>query len=193
MKHPLQQHRPSLNARQAALQAVLGEAGIAGIFLVVLATGLGLLLDFQLTHLHPVFSIGMILISIPASQYWTLRRVLSMERKPSPSEYTRNMALAVVAGQSGCGTVVLIFLALFGGMYLDARLNSHPIFTIGLVLISVPISLYAMVRMVLSATALIRTPPPGGPAPTSRARGGTGRSLSGVSEQPRTPTKENGP
>jgi hypothetical protein len=172
---------------------VFGEAGLVGIFLVVLATGLGLLLDFQLTHLHPVFSIGMILISIPASQYWTLRRVLLMERKPSPSEYTRNMALAVVAGQSGCGTVVLIVLALFGGMYLDARLDTHPVFTIGLVLVSVPLSLYAMVRMVLSATSMIRTPPPAGPTPTSRARSGIGKSLSGVSDQPSTPTKENGP
>ncbi len=60
-----------------------------------------------------------------------------MDRKVNP-DYVRNLALATVAGQSGCMTVILIFMGLFGGMYIDSRLDTHPIFTIGLVLLAIP-------------------------------------------------------
>lgn len=153
---------PSLNPHQIALRMVLGEPGIASLFLVALATGVGLLLDFQLTNLHPVFSVGLLLLSIPASLFWTIRRTHAyMDRKVNP-DYVRNLALATVAGQSGCMTVILIFAGLFGGMYLDSRLNTHPLFTIGLVLLAIPVSLYAMVRLMLSSIAAIKPTPPAG-------------------------------
>lgn len=166
--------RQPLTARQVAFQSVIGEPGVSGLILVALAIGLGLLLDFQVTHLHPVFSIGMVLISVPASLYWSLRRMqraMMMERKPNaplktPSgvkkdsaEYMRNIALATVAGQAGCGTLVIVFGALFGGMFLDSRFDTHPIFTIGLVLVAIPISLYAMIRLVLTSVAAIQPSP----------------------------------
>jgi F0F1-type ATP synthase assembly protein I len=59
-------------------------------------------------------------------------------------------------------TVILIFVGLFGGMYIDSRLDTHPIFTIGLVLLAIPISLYAMVRLMLSSVAAIKPSPPAG-------------------------------
>lgn len=77
-----------------------------------------------------------------------------MDRKVNP-DYIRNLALATIAGQSGCMTVILVFLGLFGGMYLDARLDTRPAFTIGLALAAVPISLYAMVRLMLSSMATL--------------------------------------
>jgi F0F1-type ATP synthase assembly protein I len=151
---------PPNNQRHIALQTVVGETGCAGFVIVLLAVGGGLLLDFQITHLHPVFSIGLTVIGVPVALFWTIRRTLrTMERKPPQPYYVRNLALAAVAGQSGCATVILVFAALFAGMYLDSRLDTHPIFTIGLVVISVPLSLYMMVRMVLTTTARI-TPPP---------------------------------
>jgi F0F1-type ATP synthase assembly protein I len=161
------------DAHRAALQAVLGEPGVSGLFLVLIATGAGLLLDFQIFNLHPVFSIGLVLLSIPASLYWTIRKVLRMSQKSNP-DYVRNLALASVAGQSGCMTVIVIFMALFGGMFLDARLNTHPVFTIGLVLVSVPVSLYMMIRLLLSSVAAIKHPvqdsdPAAGAAPDSAA------------------------
>jgi hypothetical protein len=82
-----------------------------------------------------------------------------MNQKLSP-EHVRNLALAAAAGQAGCSTLILVFLALFAGMFLDARLNTHPIFTLGLVLLSIPVSLYAMVRLVLSMVSRITLPPP---------------------------------
>lgn len=104
-----------------------------------------------------------------------------MDHKPPQENNTmRNLALAAVAGQSGCSTVVMIFLALFAGLFLDAQFDTHPIFSIGLVLISIPISLYAMIRLVLSTTARITPPPPAKSA---------GRSMLSSRDQ----SKENGP
>jgi F0F1-type ATP synthase assembly protein I len=157
--------RTPTDPHRAALQAVIGEPGISGLLAVVLAAGIGMLLDFQVTHLHPVFSVGLVLVSVPVSLYWTIRRTLLMNQKLSP-EHVRNLALAAAAGQAGCSTLILVFLALFAGMFLDARFNTHPIFTLGLVLLSIPVSLYAMVRLVLSMVSRI-TPPP----PESAARG----------------------
>jgi F0F1-type ATP synthase assembly protein I len=154
--------RSPQSARQAALHTVIGEPGISGLILVTLAAGLGLLLDFQVTQLHPVFSIGMVLLGVPASLYWTLRRMqgrtMFMDRKPG-ADYMRNLALATVAGQAGCGTLIIVFAALFGGMFLDARLDTHPVFTLGLVLVAIPISLYAMIHLMLTSLAAIQPSP----------------------------------
>ncbi len=152
------QRAPRL-AGPSAFAAVVGEPGLSALVLVLLAPGAGLLLDFLVTGLHPVFSVGLLLASIPVAHAWALRRTLRMNPKLTP-EYVRNMALASVAGQAGCLTVMIIFMALFAGMFLDSRLNTHPVFTIGLVLLSVPVSLYAMIRLMLSSVAAIRTATP---------------------------------
>jgi len=153
------------SAHRIALQAVLGEPGLSGLFLVLLATGAGLLLDFQVFNLHPVFSIGLLLVSIPVCLFWAIRRTLRMTHKPTSEDYMRNLALATVAGQSGCMTIIVIFMALFAGMFLDSKLNTHPLFTIGLVLVSVPVSLYMMIRLALSSVAAIRFSSPDKAAP----------------------------
>lgn len=143
------------DAHTAALRIAAGEIGFSSLVIVALATGAGLLLDFQLVHVHPIFSIGLLLASIPFSLYWALYRTAKMDGKYNP-DYVRNLALASVAGQAGCVSVVMIFMALFAGMFLDARLDAHPVFTVGLVLVSVPVSLYAMIRLMLSSVAAIR-------------------------------------
>jgi F0F1-type ATP synthase assembly protein I len=148
-------------APSSAAQIVIGETGCSALVIVLLATGAGLLLDFQVTNLHPVFSVALPLVGIPAALYWAARRTTRSMGQNRQSDYVRNLALAAVAGQAGCLSVVLIFLALFAGLFLDARLDTHPVFTIGLVLVSVPISLYAMVRLMLSSVGAIKlTPPP---------------------------------
>ena len=144
----------SKDAHYTALRTVSGQTGCAGVVVILLATGAGLLLDFQLTGLHPLFSVGLVLLSLPVSFYGVIRRVMSSQK--IDTDYVRNLALASVAGQAGCVSVLLIFMGLFGGMFLDARLNTHPIFTIGLVLVAVPVSLYAMVRLMLSSVSAIK-------------------------------------
>ena len=69
------------------------------------------------------------------------------------------VALASAVSQVGCITVVVILGALVVGLALDNALDTQPIFTLLLVIGSIPVSLYLLVRIALSATAQL-TPPP---------------------------------
>ena len=53
-------------------------------------------------------------------------------------------------------TLVIIFAALLAGLWLDRILNSKPIFTIVLILISIPATLFLTFRVVKAATARIQ-------------------------------------
>ena len=74
-----------------------------------------------------------------------------------PSQRWINLTLAAVAGQVGCLTLVIILAALFGGLWLDRHFQTRPILTIVLMVVSMPVSLLAMLFVVRSATARIRT------------------------------------
>lgn len=156
----MQLRRTPASARHVALEVVAGETGCAALIVVLLAGGAGMLLDFQITHLHPAFSVALFLGSVPFALYWALRRTLKMDRNPQ-AQYARNLTRAVIAGQAGCSSVVMIFLALFLGLFLDAQFDTHPVLTIGLVLIAIPVSLYVMVRLLLSSVGAIQTAPSG--------------------------------
>lgn len=84
----------------------------------------------------------------------------------TPPSRTKNLTYAVLAGQAGCASLVLIVIALFIGLALDARFGSRPAFTIGLLLLSIPISLFAMVRIALGMVREIQPPPKAGAART---------------------------
>jgi len=60
------------------------------------------------------------------------------ERMPSAIVGTK---FAVIGGEVGCITLVIVLLAVFGGLWLDQLLGTKPLFTVGLVLASAPISL----------------------------------------------------
>ncbi len=62
-------------------------------------------------------------------------------------------ALANVVGQVGCLVVVMIGLALGGGMLLDDLLGTDSIFTVLLMVGSVPVSLFVTMRLSLRAVA----------------------------------------
>jgi hypothetical protein len=76
----------------------------------------------------------------------------------------KNLTYAVLAGQAGCASVVLILIALFAGMWLDHQFGLRGPFTIGLLLLSIPISLFALVQIAVGMVKQIPPPPP------SRAR-----------------------
>ena len=61
--------------------------------------------------------------------------------------------LAGVVGQVGCITILLIGLALGAGLLLDRLLDTRPVFTILLMVGSVPVTLYIIVRVSLTASA----------------------------------------
>lgn len=70
-------------------------------------------------------------------------------------QYAFNLTLAAVAGQVGCLTLVIVLVALFGGLWLDNRFGTRPWLTIMLMVGSVPITLVAMFWVVRKATARI--------------------------------------
>ena len=72
------------------------------------------------------------------------------------TQYAFNLTLAAVAGQVGCLTLVIIFVALFGGLWLDSVLDTRPLFTLILLLGSVPVTLILMFWVVRKATSHIK-------------------------------------
>src|SRR5512139_1599858 len=60
------------------------------------------------------------------------------ERAPAAIVGTK---FAVIGGEVGCITLVIVLLAVFGGLWLDRLFGTRPLFTVGLVLASAPISL----------------------------------------------------
>lgn len=69
------------------------------------------------------------------------------------------IAVAGLLGQIGCVTLILIAVALAGGLWLDTQFNTRPLFTIILILGTVPITLYLMVRMVLGGMSRLQIRP----------------------------------
>lgn len=63
------------------------------------------------------------------------------------------MKVAAIAGQVGCVTLVIVFAALLGGLLLDRLLDSRPIFTILLMVGSVPVTLVVTFWLVRKATS----------------------------------------
>jgi len=97
-----------------------------------------------------------------------------MNQPPGPKQdrkqYWLNLTLVGVAGQVGCLTLVIVIVAVFGGLWLDARFDTKPAFTLGLVIASIPISLALMFIIVRLATARIKAGPPPARSPDEEVR-----------------------
>lgn len=63
---------------------------------------------------------------------------------------------STIGMQAGCISVVLVILALVLGLWLDQTFNTQHLFVLGLLLLSIPVSLAAMVYTVLRSTRSIR-------------------------------------
>jgi F0F1-type ATP synthase assembly protein I len=72
----------------------------------------------------------------------------------TPSDFKSAVIITVVG--VAVTTFVVIFLALFGGIWLDRILKSRPIFTISFVIISIPVTVVLMLRIVKVATRRIK-------------------------------------
>jgi F0F1-type ATP synthase assembly protein I len=68
-----------------------------------------------------------------------------------------NLTLAAVVGQVGCLTLVIILGAILGGIWLDSRFDTKPLFTLGLAIASIPVTLIVMLWVVRSATARLQS------------------------------------
>ncbi len=84
------------------------------------------------------------------------------ENKPkSPPPLPMGKVLAqgsTIGVQAGCISVGLVLLALVAGLALDQLLNTKPMFVLGLLLLSIPVSLIAMVKSVLDSSRSMRQP-----------------------------------
>jgi hypothetical protein len=78
--------------------------------------------------------------------------------RESARRRARNLGLAAVAGQSGCATLIIVFTALFIGLWLDTQFGLRGPLTFLTLVISIPISLYVMLR--ISYAAISRIDPP---------------------------------
>ncbi len=67
-----------------------------------------------------------------------------------------NLALAAAASQVGCLTLVIIFVALIAGLWLDRTFATKPLFTILFMIASMPVTLYLMFKVVRSATSRMK-------------------------------------
>jgi F0F1-type ATP synthase assembly protein I len=73
--------------------------------------------------------------------------------RPHRGGYSRNIALAVLTANVGCLTVLITIAAMFLGLWLDGRFSSKPWFTLGIMLLSLPVSLYVMFFVVRWTTS----------------------------------------
>lgn len=71
-------------------------------------------------------------------------------------QYAYNLMMAAIAGQVGCFTLVIIFGALIAGLWLDRSFATKPLFTILLMVASMPVTVFVMLRVVQGATNRIK-------------------------------------
>ena len=76
---------------------------------------------------------------------------------PRQDQASLSLTLVSLISQSGCVTVAIIGVALVAGLWLDGRFDSKPLFTLLLVLGSVPVTLYLMVRILTSGLAKLQS------------------------------------
>ena len=80
----------------------------------------------------------------------------SSQPEKDRAQYALNLTLVAVAGQVGCLTLIVVLAALFGGLWLDSQFDTRPMFTVGLMILSVPVTLVAMFWVVRKATARLQ-------------------------------------
>jgi ABC-type transport system involved in cytochrome c biogenesis permease subunit len=83
----------------------------------------------------------------------------SDQSEKSRAQRTFNLTLAAVVTQVGCLTLVILLAALFGGLWLDQIFQTKPMFTLGLTIASIPVTLIVMLWIVRSATSRLKSGP----------------------------------
>ncbi len=76
--------------------------------------------------------------------------------RENQKQRTLNVIIAVLAAQVGCITLAIVLGALFGGLWLDNHFGTKPTYTITLLLISIPVSVFLMLLIARKTIAKIR-------------------------------------
>ncbi|MBI3360190.1 MAG: AtpZ/AtpI family protein [Chloroflexi bacterium] len=80
----------------------------------------------------------------------------AQEPKQDGKQYVLNLTLAGFAGQVGFLTLIIIIGALIGGLWLDQTLRTKPLFTILILLASVPVTIFVMYRVAMGFVTRIK-------------------------------------
>lgn len=80
-----------------------------------------------------------------------------MSNSPDPKSPAPNLGLIVslVVGLGGFVTLAIVLGVLLVGLAIDRALDTRPLFTIGLMVLSAPVSIFAMYRV--STAVIART------------------------------------
>ncbi len=101
--------------------------------------------------------------------------------KPPIRSTTDSLELAGVAGQAGCVTLGVVLVALIAGLWLDRQLGTRYIVTILLIVASVPLSIWLMLKIVLRGMARFHAEHGNVPVPSGeRPVGGLWRKPAGA-------------
>jgi F0F1-type ATP synthase assembly protein I len=68
-----------------------------------------------------------------------------------------NTLLIVLVGQMGCLTLLIIFLTVLAGVWLDNNFHTKPVFTLVLLLAGIPLSVISMVFVGRKTLAKLRS------------------------------------
>lgn len=85
---------------------------------------------------------------------------MGRQQQENHKQYWLNLTLAGMAGQVGCVTLIIVVAAILGGLWLDAHFQSRPTFTLILLVLSIPVSVVAMLFIVRKVTSKIKAEPP---------------------------------
>lgn len=78
------------------------------------------------------------------------------EDQKTDKQYRTNLTLAAVASQVGVVTIIIIFVALILGLFLDKYFQTKPLFTLLLLVLSMPTTVFLMIKIVKGATNRIK-------------------------------------
>jgi hypothetical protein len=67
-----------------------------------------------------------------------------------------NTLLIVMIGQVGCLTLVIILASVFGGLWLDDRFGTRPVFTLALLFAGIPLSVLVMLGVARRTLARLK-------------------------------------
>lgn len=76
---------------------------------------------------------------------------LSQNPKSGRPQYGLNTALVIVVGLGGFLVLAIVIGILLVGLALDRALGTRPLFTIGLMVLSAPVSIWVMYRVAMNA------------------------------------------
>ena len=86
----------------------------------------------------------------------------SNQPEPNRAQTAVSMKFVTVGGEVGCLTLLIVIVAVFGGIWLDRLLDTKPLFTIILVLGSAPLSLALTFYLAMRAVKNVQSPPSSG-------------------------------